>query len=74
MRQIKQTQTDFINIVIMRLISAFGVLHFLNHVLVKAKAESVLVVDEWLEDEVQALLYLLQLLDIGALFQQVAVR
>lgn len=62
-----------VHIVVMWLISALCMLHLLDHVGVKTEAERVLVVDQWLENKVQAFLDGFQLLDAGSILQQIAV-
>ena len=57
----------------MRLESAFCMLHLLDHVRVQTEAECVLVVDQRLEDKVQALFHRFQLLDVGAVLKNAAV-
>lgn len=68
------TPTHLIDIVIQRLIRALRVLHLLDHIRVETEAESVLVVNQRLENEVQAFLDSLQLGDVSSVFKQICVR
>lgn len=58
----------------MRLISALSILHLFYHVGVKTEAECVLIIDQWLENEVQAFFGDFQFFDVGSLLQQITVR
>lgn len=66
--------THLINFITVRLVSAFRVFHFLDHVLVKAEAKSVLVIDQRLENKVQTLFDDLEVFDVSAVVDNVAVR
>lgn len=66
--------SHLINIVTMRLISTFRLLHFLDHVRVKTETKRVFVVDQRLENEVQTFFNDFKFFNVVAFLKKAAMR